>query len=496
MTLDEILQIEDIGAKIALLKEKRSTPQPKVKDLRDDWDSSRHAVMNEALRPKRRVCVKEVSVDDDGKTHPAEYKWEDVNRIALPIEQDIVNIHTAFTVGTEPTLSCNPTNDKEKKLYQIVQAVNKENKIRYHNKRAARSWFSETEIAEYWYEYESKGFWSKAAARLRQLFAGKERPMNKLKCVIWSPFKGDVLYPVFDDSGDYVAQSREYRIKESRSKTVTYFQTVTATDVFVWKRDNGQWVEVPEKTFAHNFPKMPCIYAHRDEPLCAGIKTLRERLEKVRSNYADCIDYHFFPYLILEGDLAGENGLGNQDERRRMIKIMNAGKAYYLTWDQTPEAIKLEMDGLMENIYALTNTPRISFENMKSMGQVASGVAFRYTFMGAHMAVENHAEVLGEFLQRRYNFLVSAIGSLCPSLSSAAETIDIDVEIVPYMIDNIADKLDIAQKAMDAGLFGKRSAMVFVGLTDRIDEELTQVEKETSSIPAAKEPDEGDGKAA
>ena len=38
-------------------------------------------------------------------------------------EQDIVNIQTAFTVGTEPSMECTPTDDDEKKLLDAVKAV-------------------------------------------------------------------------------------------------------------------------------------------------------------------------------------------------------------------------------------------------------------------------------------------------------------------------------------------------------------------------------------
>ena len=78
-----------------------------------------------------------------------------------------------------------------------------------------------------------------------------------------------------------------------------------------------------------------------------------------------------------------------------------------------------------------------SFETLKGVGK-ASGTAFRFMFMGAHMAVENHGEVIGEFLQRRVNFIVSALGSINPTeFSKASQTIDIETELVPYMIDDL-----------------------------------------------------------
>lgn len=484
MTIDEILELEDVGQKIQLLKDHRRTPQPKVKELRNAWDPDAHDVMDPNIRKKRRVLVKEAQTDDDGNViKPAVYQQEDVNRIALPIEQEIVNIHTAFTVGKDPTISYKSNNKNEDKLYAVIQAINRDNKIRYQNKKIVRSWLSEQEVVEYWYEKPGDSFWSKIATKISGLF-GSKKPVNKLRCAIWSPFRGDTLYPFYDDGGEYVAQSREYQSKEislSGVKTVMYFQTVTDSNVYLWKLADGKWQEVEDKCFEHHFPKLPCIYGYRESALCANIKSLRARLEKLLSDYADCIDYHFFPYLILKGDLSGESGMGSQDERRRTIKIEDDADAYYLTWDQTPEAIKTEINTLFDNIYGLTDTPRITFENMKGIGQIASGVSFKYMFMSTLLAVDNHAEGIGEFLQRRYNFLVSATGSLCPGLKSAAESIDLTVEITPYSIDSLAEKLDVATKAKDAGLMSRKSAVIFIGMTDQVDEEIAEIESDAKA---------------
>ena len=85
----------------------------------------------------------------------------------------------------------------------------------------------------------------------------------------------------------------------------------------------------------------------------------------------------------------------------RMVKLTGEGAdAQYLTWNQVPDTVKFEAETLTNMAYDMSNTPRISFETLKGVGK-ASGTAFRFMFMGAHMAVENHGEVIGEFLQRR-----------------------------------------------------------------------------------------------
>ena len=70
--------------------------------------------------PDRKVLEKEAEKVFDEKTGnayetEAQYRTEPVNRISIPLEQDIVNIQTAFTVGTEPSIDCTPADDDEKR---------------------------------------------------------------------------------------------------------------------------------------------------------------------------------------------------------------------------------------------------------------------------------------------------------------------------------------------------------------------------------------------
>lgn len=130
----------------------------------------------------------------------------------------------------------------------------------------------------------------------------------------------------------------------------------------------------------------------------------------------------------------------------------------------------------------MSNTPRISFENLKGSGNALSGVAFRFVFMGAHMAVENHAEVIGDFMQRRTNFLVSALGSINPSeFNIASKTIDIDVELVPYMIDDLNDKVSTAVTAVEGGIWSTREGILFAGNAERLEEELAEIKEEQAA---------------
>lgn len=477
MNLNEILSQESISERIKLIKQARKTPQPDVEQLRRDWDPMLHDVMDEKKRPNEIKVISPEERDPlTGKvTKMAITKEEPVNRIPLPLEQDIVNIHTAFTVGTEPNLTCETDDDKEKELFKVVKTIDRKNKIKYHNKRVVRSWLSEQEVAEYWYTVEDKSFWKLILNKVKSVFGIKTNATRKFKCAIWSPFRGDALYPFFDDANDYKGLGREYNVKKADGTVTNYFQFVDDTHVYLWVQDGADWKDADKHPFRHNFPKNPTIYSYRANSLCEKIRPVRNRLEIIRSNYGDCIDYNFFPKLVAIGEVTGNNP---KAAAGGMVQVEHGGDLKYLSWQQTPEAAKLEMDTLIESAYSLTNTPRISFENLQGLGNAFSGVSFKYAFMGAHMAVEMHAETLGEHLQRRYNFLVSAIGSVNTAYADAAETIDIDVEIVPYMIDDTAEKIKNASDAVGGGIASRKTGIILAGLVeeDNIDEELKAIE--------------------
>ena len=479
MTIEEILAIENIETRIGYLKKGRKSPLPDRDRLLSDWDPKRHEIIVDTKKyPKIKITTRqesEVYDEKSGKriTIPAEIKEVDPNRITLPLEQDIVNIQTAFTVGTDPDMNCDPS-DAETPLLETIRQVLKKNKIKYQNRRIVRSWLSETECAEYWYTVRDDGFWDKISERTEGA-VGEIKPAYKLKSALWTPFRGDKLYPFFDDKGDMVAFSREYKKKDINGVDNLCFMTITDKMVYVWEAEGG-WHDAG--SFAHGFGKMPVIYCHRKDAYCDKIRSIRIRLEKLLSEYADCIDYHFFPILELFGEVENFSG----DMRNRIVQLTGEGaNAAYLTWNQSSDPVRVEFENHLNQAYALTNTPRISFDQLRGSGNALSGVSFRYVFMGAHMAVENHSEEIGEFMQRRVNFLANAIGSINPTLAKASKTIDIEVSIVPYMIDDIASKVSTAVQAVDGGIWSRREGILFAGNADRIEEEINEIKEDMAN---------------
>lgn len=105
-------------------------------------------------------------------------------------------------------------------------------------------------------------------------------------------------------------------------------------------------------------------------------------------------------------------------------------------------------------------------------------MTFDYVFMSTHLNVENLNETVGEFMQRRVNFLVSALGSVNSTLEAASETIDVDMQMQPYKLEDIKDKIDTAIKAKDGEIWSQQRAITFVGNVDSVLDEIETIKEE------------------
>lgn len=476
-SVQEIFALKTWEERINFIKKSRKTPQPETSENMDAWYCDRHRIFDKKFRKDMKTLVKDGYIDNNGKEYPPVFETEEVARIPLPIEQDVTNIQVAFSVGNEPILKVDTEEQNLLDVLSLLKRIHKDNKLRYANKKEMRAWLSEQEVCEYWYRHKDTGFWTKVWNTIKRLGGINSKPTDKLRMQIWSPFLGDKLYPICADNGsDFLGVGREYEVQQIDGTTKQFFMLIAGEWVYNLSRDGGSWTDVPGYPFKHGFPKLPCIYAYRSEAYCKNIRGARESLETLTSDYSDAIKMNFFPKLILEGDLA--NGGAENIGKSHLLKITNGGKAYYLDWHQTSDMVKTQMDNLLVRCYSLTNTPLISFDQLKGSGTFPSGTSFDYMFMATLFAVDRHWEVMGEFFQRRVNFLVSAIGALVPSMKNDCDTIDVTVEQKPYRIEDLSKRIVDAATAVDKGVMSRKQGVILVGVADEFKEELESIEED------------------
>jgi len=461
MTLQEILALSDFAA---IKKELTTKVKPKVAnaDLLKQIDPLLHNVFDEAKRPKKMVNKASGQKNEAGEPIYTTAQ-EEVARIAFSFQQVITERGIGFLLGNPIELFPQDGDDSEqqKKLIAMVKKIWNKTKMDYRNQDVATKMFSECEVAELWYLVDAEeGYWG-------DLSKGKFKPKMK----ILAESLGDLLYPYFDGTGDMVAFSREYAITnsgvvESHFDIYTADQTIKYTTI-----GSAQTVEI--KTNA--VKKIPIIYYKQNEPDWYKVQPLIERLETAVSNRSDSNDYSGAPITVVTGEL---QGFASKGEQGKVLQVSKDGKIEYLESTNAVDSVKLEWDVLKDSIYALTQTPDISFTQMKGLGAV-SGIALKLMFLDAHMKARKKEATFGEGVQRRINLLIAMIANVIEtSLAQAAIKLDLVPVFTPYLPVNEKEEVDIISVAKTAGVMSTETGVRRNPLVSNVDAELLLIKKD------------------
>lgn len=390
----ELEELKDITATYDQVRNKivATKGESKYEDHKKQYNPNEHEIIADKIkRPD-----KQLNTNDGNKTVY-------VSRIAIPFQKHIVSLAATFLCGRPIELVCSPKENTEKDMLAVITKTWDDNKLDYESKGIAKAMMSETECAELWYnEPVDENYWKGTP--------NEGRP-SRLRPRILSPSKGDRLYPVYNKYGDMIAFARGYEIKVG-DKTEAHFDIYTETTTYIGVQNGSKW---NVQTQVNMFGKIPVIYYKQDAPEWDDVQSIIERIETLVSNLADSNDYFGAPMVFVEGEITGFSA---KTEQGKVLEGKNGAKAYYLTWDQAPESVKLEYNTLRSLIMDLTCTPDISIEQMKSLGAYSS-VALRMLFLGAHLKASEKEEIFGKCIQRRINFFKSAMAKINLDLGAA-----------------------------------------------------------------------------
>ncbi len=434
MNLEELKQLFESGDFSALIGELKKGRIAQTEETfafyKDQLDPRNHAVSNPAIRRDKIVKT-------DRGTEIVK-----VERIALALQKLIVKRAVAFLFGNDPTI----TSDLQNSVLDCVNSVFRDVKINTINRRVAKYIMSNREVAEYWYTTNSGEISSRY---------GFESPIN-IKCRIFAPELGDVLYPYYDENGDMIAFSREY-VSTTNGTTKTYFETYTATASYKWTSSNDLKELCEGYPIGNPINKIPIIYGEQEQVEWADVQGLIDRLETLLSNFADTNDYHASPKILVTGQILE---WAKKGESGAVIQMADGGNAQYLSWSQAPEAVRLEIDTLLRMIYTISQTPDISFENVKSLGGV-SGVALELLFMDSHLKVQEKREIFDEYLQRRINVVKAYLATMNPTpqfVKDCSDTI-LTAEIKPFTLPDKQTTLNQITTAYNNDLISPQTAI-------------------------------------
>lgn len=452
----------------------------------NEYKVADHDIFDEDKRPKKSVKKDTGTKDANGDPVTANTLVE-VARVGMPFQELIVERRVGFMLSdpiyTEAIYA--DETEAEKKLVALIDRIQNDNKMDYKNKEVARRMMSELQCAEIWYFVENKQ--KGIIGKIKSMVGIKGKFTLKMK--ILSPDLGDALYPLFDSSGDMISFARYYKLKEA-DKEIEHFDVYTAEAEYKYI-NRETWVLDPEASpnpVPNIVQKIMVIYYQQALPEWTKVQSMIERLETIVSNHADMNDYFGSPILAVSGQVMGFSQKGEQG---KILELSQEAKANYIALSSPPESIKMELENLEKYIYAMSQTPNITFSEMKDLGTV-SGIALKLLFLDAHMAVKNKEEIFGMGVQRRLNLIKACIGAVIDtSLSSVAEAVQVKPVITPYLPTNESEIITDLTSAVTGGIMSKESAIEKNPYVDDSEVEIERMKTDaTTELSGEKQTDD------
>ncbi|SEV88827.1 phage portal protein, SPP1 family [Chitinophaga sp. YR573] len=430
MELEE-LQVLQSGNYDDLVK-KFIAEKPKKKvdaaTINKQLDPSQHDVTDKTKRQDKTIKKK----DDNGKDVTSVVE---VARLPIPMQKRIVQVAAAFLCANPIKMDCQPLDDPQKNLLYVIKKTWDDNKLDYESMGLAEIMMGETECAELWYVVPADDlYWAGTP---------NEGAANRMRMRVLAPSLGDTLYPVYDITGDMIAFGRGYMVTVG-DKTIEHFDFYTDKNIVLGSKEGGAWTTTPQTNATG---KIPIIYYTQPQPEWTDVQPEIDRIETSTSNNADTNDYFGSPMMKVGGKVTGFSDKG---ESGKVIQTENGATVEYLTWEQASEAVKLENERLEKVIYSMTDTPNISFDEMKGLGTF-SGIALKMLFLAAHLKAARKEGIFGKGIQRRINFLKAAMAKINVSAFEKALTLNIKPVFEYYLPKNIEEIIGLLTEAVGGG---------------------------------------------
>ncbi len=425
MNIQEILAQEDFKK---VILELTKDPKDKDKDIpanREIFDGKHDILTDPKKAPK--------TIGEGTSARTVTFTKQVVN-----YQKRIVNSAVTFLFGEPLTLKLNnqdeSTKDSEEKAFEEINNVWKKNKLGYFNKGLARELFIETKVAEIWHIPEKE--------------VDKDA---RIRVTLLTEKNGYKIYPHFDETGDMDAFTIKNEIMGEDNKPIEQVRIYTAETITVALKIKSKWEVTSRENIIH---KIPIVYYEQDKPEWEEVETQITRMEYLLSNFSDTVDYNGAPMAQAKGiitDMPEKDATGKlivvKAEQGEDGKVYYPGGLEYITWDQAPEAIKLEYGILKDLIYGLSQTPDLSFESVKGMTAI-SGIALRLMFSDAMFKAKDKQEIFGPAMERRLSIMKSLIAITNSGMSEQLEKLDIDIifnSVLPADVEALITSLSTAR---------------------------------------------------
>lgn len=434
------------------------------------------AYIKEYKKKDRTIRQSQVGNIQKDKTVGKGEKAKDVKAIRsiATYQKKIVTTACAFEVGAPVTL----ITDKPNLLSDEVLNLWEENRIDAKILTAKTIQKSQTECALHFY--------------LEKVVNIENKEVNTIKVKILTNESGRMA-PYFDITGNMVGFTWSFTSKDAEDKDV---KNVWIFDNKVcYKLDDtiGGALSVIEQ-LPHGFDKIPIVYLTQDVPEWDDVESLIDRYETGLSKLGASNDYSGYPLLKLYGKLE------NMPDRNEDGKTLNFpmkeldnesgktihGDAEFLTNNNAPESVKLEMETLENLIYSLSSTPNLSFDNLKgSIGNI-SGVAIKLLFLDSIIKASMNEGENRTMIQRIIKLLISGISTTTnTALASNVKDTIIKVQFNSILPDDLQTAVTVVSAAKNAGVMSVKTAIEHIGMNPDVEDEIKMIKTDSAvAVPA------------
>jgi SPP1 family phage portal protein len=431
-----------------------------------------HDVNNNQVRKLRVVETPTGILDSEGnETYTTEY--EEVNRIASSTQKLIVDWAVQMALGIPVEIQATPKGKAEETMAAMIKKTIKDNKMEYLDQEILRLRCIHKIVMEIWYSEPCQPSYWGALGRPQSKF--------KMRCMVISPEDGNIIVPIRDIYKDVIGAARFYTVK-IEGKDIEKMDLFLADRYITYVQAGSGW-EL-EKETKIKYGKANFIIWEQKRREYQDVESKLNRRETIDSDNADENEASGRPILVAEGDI---EAVGKRADTGKTFKVANGGGLKYVEPQGAQEAISKERENLIKDIFDETQTPQISFESTTGMGNMP-GISIKLLFLPAMLkAKAKHQGSLGMSHQRRLNFLKAAMAVINTDVKPA-----LDMEISPrfsiFLPENETEKYENIVKLVGAGLLSRKKAVEMLGLveSDKLEEEIEQIEKELKEAQASK----------
>ena len=427
----------------------KSIELPKWEILLHDYEPTLHSIVTDNTTRKDKIRK-------DGSKEVA-------SRIHLGLEKLLVKRMTEFMFAIHVKRVYHNIDGSEvrQRIAKAIEAIYKYARIDTENIKRGNAYFASCEIFTIWY----------VVNKPNSLYGFNSK--YKLKCKTYSPMEGVKLYPLFDEYGDMLAQSFEYK-KKVKDTEVTFFETYTADKHYKWQQADSGWETVLTGEEI-KLLKIPGAYAFRPVPIWHGLSHIRQEIEYTLSRNSDVIAYNSAPILKVSGGLKGGEEKG---ESRRIYRVENGGDVSYVSWQQAIEALKYHVDTLLKFFWMQSQMPDVSFDNMRSLGNIGYD-ARQMLLTDAHLKVGDESGAWIEFFEREASVIKEFLKYMNTSWAKEIDNIEIEHIITPFIQNDETAVIDRLQKANGGkAIMSQLESIQQAGYSNDPQATLEQIQKE------------------